>query len=88
MDKLERLLATGRINAISPTLADRLGRTDLGGYSPPSGPLDPYSNPMVAAGQVQAAISRLDSGRISAGLVGLLVIAGAGFYLWTRKFQS
>jgi hypothetical protein len=46
MDKLERLLATGRINAISPTLADRLGRTDLGGYSPPSGPLDPYSNPM------------------------------------------
>jgi hypothetical protein len=74
---------------LNPILASRLNRADLSGYSPP--PVqDPYSNPQIAAGgsgQLSAAMS-LDPGRIAAILVGVMVIGGAGFYLWTRRFQA
>ncbi len=91
MDRLTRLVEQGRVRAISPSLASALNRSDLGGYNP--APIaDPYSGLGWAAGPaastVSAAASLLDSGRISAGMVGLLVIGAGGFYLWTRKFQS
>lgn len=72
---------------MNSVLASRLNRSDLSGYNP-SPIVDPYSNPMNTIGAIQAATASLDSGRISAGMVGVLVLAGAGFYLWTRKFQS
>lgn len=72
---------------MNPRLASKLNRSDLSGYNP--APLaDPYSNPMNTVGAIQAVTASLDSGRISAGMVGVLVLAGGGFYLWTRKFQS
>jgi hypothetical protein len=76
-----------RAHYLNSTLAERLGRPDTAGYNPPT-IMDPYSNPMIAAGAIQAAMNPLDSGRISAGMIGVLVLAAAGFYLWTRRFQS
>lgn len=67
-------------------LASRLNREDLQGYTPPP-VIDPYSNPMVARGALAPAAS-LSTGRVSAGLVGFLVLLAAGFYLWTRRHQS
>jgi hypothetical protein len=87
MDRFERLIATGRLNAINPLLASRLNRSDLGGYNP-TPVADPYTNPMNVVGAIQAATSRLDAGRISAGMIGVLTLAAVGFYLWTRKYQS
>lgn len=84
-ERWERALASA--NAINPILASRLQRSDLAGYNP-APVADPYSNPMTAVGAIQAATARLDAGRISAGMVGILVLAAAGFYLWTRKYQS
>jgi hypothetical protein len=72
---------------MNPTLAARLNRSDLSGYNP-APVADPYTSPGNTVGQISAAVSNLDSGRISAGMVGLLVVGAAGFYLWTRKFQS
>lgn len=73
---------------LNSVLASRLNRSDLGGYNPP--PVqDPYSNPQVAgmSAQLGNAMS-MDPGRIAAIMVGALVLGGAGFYLWTRGFQS
>jgi hypothetical protein len=72
---------------MNPVLAARLNRSDLQGYNP-SPVVDPYTSPGNTVGQIQSAMSGLDSGRISAGMVGLLVVGAVGFYMWTRKFQS
>lgn len=72
---------------MNPTLAARLNREDLQGYNPPV-IADPYTTPQNTVGQIQAAVSGLDSGRVSALMVGLLLVGAIGFYLWTRKFQS
>lgn len=91
LDPLTRALAAGKVHAmgLNATLASRLGRSDLAGFNPPT-VQDPYSNPqntVGVSGGLSAAAS-LDTGRVSAALVGLLVLGAAGFYLWTRRFQS
>jgi hypothetical protein len=87
MERWRQYIEGSAANAVNPTLASRLNRQDLAGYNP--APLaDPYTNPGNTVGAIQAATAVLDSGRISAGFVGLLVLAAAGFYLWTRKYQS
>ena len=72
---------------MNPILAARLSRSDLAGYNP-SPVADPYTSPGNTVGQIQSAMSNLDSGRISAGMVGLLTAGAVAFYMWTRKFQS
>lgn len=74
---------------LNASLAAKLGRSDLAGFTPPT-VQDPYSNPQVAVGPSGslAASASLDTGRVSAGLVGVLVLLAAGFYIWTRRFQS
>jgi hypothetical protein len=71
---------------LNQVLASRLNRADLQGYNPPLVP-DPYSNPQIAAGALSP-VASLSTGRISAGLVGVLVLLAGGFYLWTRRHQS
>jgi hypothetical protein len=89
LSRFERAILSGRINAINPVLASRLQRDDLSGSSAPV-VMDPYTNPqntVGVSGQLAAGLT-LDSGRISVLMIGILVAAGAGFYIWTRRFQS
>jgi hypothetical protein len=82
-----QLPVADRVQHINPMLAARLNRSDLQGYNP-SPVADPYTSPGNTVGQIQAAMSGLDSGRISAGMVGTLTLGAVAFYMWTRKFQS
>jgi hypothetical protein len=72
----------------SASLAAKLGRGDLVGYNPP--PVqDPYTNSQVIAGsQAGGGGGTVDTGRTAAAFVGVLVIAGVAFYLWTRNYQA
>jgi hypothetical protein len=71
----------------SASLAAKLGRGDLVGYNPP--PVqDPYTNSQVIAGSQAGTGQAVDTGRTAAAFVGVLVIAGVAFYLWTRNYQA
>jgi hypothetical protein len=75
---------------LNANLAAKLGRVGPAFVGGPAAIMDPYSNPQNTVGPTGslAGSVSLDTGRISAGLVGALVLGAAGFYIWTRRFQS
>ncbi len=70
---------------LNASFAAKLGRPDLVGV--PSDPWGGTSNVSQARFNVSSPMGTAD-GRLTAGLLGVMVIAVVGFYLWTRDHQA
>jgi hypothetical protein len=89
----EGIPRTGQCQMLAnASLASALGRPDLAMWASTQGVVNmqppPVSAGNVLAGGYGGAGGVNVEGRASAGLIGLLVLAVVGFYVWTRGFQA